>query len=279
MTISETKDQSQPHRSMTDEETASHSFSGTVPMSALSPPIRLIHPLLPLTTIQPILNQYPTGPPSKFIPLPLTPHPHTGFLIHPESDLRHGHILANSNSPPNSDPPSLSSLTIRPEILGSQQSTLRPRRAAFISPHPDTSWQETDSQTARPPQLPYWISSLGEVRKVDEIDMEMCVLCGREMMRIAVTVKEFELGGVVGLQAPKAGEEGVAENKGGNPRGDVEQIGLGGSDEHSLGIGRWMVCKDSADCDAAVEQAVFADDEEEYEGEIVWSTVLLLVLI
>lgn len=95
--------------------------------------------------------------------------------------------------------------------------------------------------------MPLWVSSLGEIKKVDEIDMEMCVLCGREMRRGEVTVKKFELGGGVGLQG-----SGISA-------GDMEKD-VGGVAE--LGIGRWMVCKDTADCDAAVEETVFADHED-----------------
>jgi hypothetical protein len=225
---------------MLDE--ASYTQSGTITNSAFSPPIRLVQPVLPLTSIHPAADQV-TIP--RLIPArPATPHPDSRFQIdRPESNLRHPGL---DNSPTPSDPPSLASLTIRPHILGSKEDTLRPVPISPWKHAGKSSWQETDSRTARP-SLPLWVSSLGHVKKVDEIDMEMCVLCGREMRRGDVTVKEFELGGAMGLQGLSGDEV------------DMEKRISADAD---LGLGRWMVCKDTADCDAAVEEAVFADDED-----------------
>lgn len=223
------------------DDDASCTQSGTISNSAFSPPIHLIHPLQPLTSIHPNADLAPRLIPAR----PLTPHPESRFHIdHPESNIRQ---RGPENSPARSEPPSLGSLTIRPKPLGSQEDTLRPIPISPWVQGRGSTWQETDSLTARPPQMPLWVSSLGEIKKVDEIDMEMCVLCGREMRRGEVTVKKFELGGGVGLQG-----SGISA-------GDMEKD-VGGVAE--LGIGRWMVCKDTADCDAAVEETVFADHED-----------------
>jgi hypothetical protein len=217
--------------------------------------------MVPLTAL------YPSSTAPRLIPtaLPLTPYPdQSNFPLHSESDVRPADRGSPACSP---EPPSLGSLTIRPDILGSQQSTLRARTDAQLSPWRarggGASWHETDSLTARQPAMPHWISSLGEVRRVDEVDMEICVLCGRERFRRDVTVREFELGGGSRIGVDATNGNGQSRETDGWIEGSVLcGSGEDGPDHANLAVGRWMVCRDTVDCDRAVEQAAFADDEE-----------------
>ncbi|KAI9631737.1 uncharacterized protein MKK02DRAFT_41364 [Dioszegia hungarica] len=230
----------------------------TLALSALDPPIAPLDSILPLTSIHPLQHQ-PTAPRLISVALPLTPYPdpdhQSASHSLPTDAHTHAHNPRTGHSPPPSDAHSTGSLTVRPAFLNSQQSTLRPLRAGLLptwrlaqaqqAEGRKSSWQETDSNTARPAGLPHWISNSGGVRQVDEVDAEMCVLCGRERGRSEVTIKQFQLGaGIAGLMA---GVEGGGEEKEG---------------EKDDGLGRWMVCKDTASCDAAVKQAFLDEDEQ-----------------
>lgn len=233
--------------------------------------------------------------------------------LRPLTILRHGHspqrsIVAHLRSATNSGDGSLT-MTVRPvpAILGSQQSTLRPRPNHLLLPFKIgaeangiavEAWEESDSLTAKPFMRPMWISSLGEPRMVDEVDAEMCVLCGRERSRADVEVKEFQLGVAALLRPPGlwSGSGGVAEEeqktraqdvglgdddhggvlvkathhpeRGSNskyeqnpvkkPATELDEVGVGAD----IGVGRWMICRDTASCDRAVEAAMSAEDEE-----------------
>ena len=95
-----------------------------------------------------------------------------------------------------------------------------------------------------------------EVQMIDELDVELCVLCHRERERGEVVLREFELFWGLDETAGARKSEGCAadplpegeakdnqsgENQGGTGEGVKQQGRVG----HR---GLWLVCRDEQDC-------------------------------